>query len=460
MDGMKLYIRHLLILILPIALLAASCVADRYFDVPKIECGEGLVSNISFADLKEMYVDRVFQIQEDLVLEGYVNSSDQAGNFFGTLHLQDKAQSPDHGLQIELDARDYHLFYPVGSKVYIKLKGLYLGVGNESYKLGAVFSSFGNLSVGRLPVAAVKKHVIISCDAPFDLQAVNTGLENLVEIPVNTLVELDGLEFEEGELGNAYAEYQKETVRVLKDCDGATIELLNSGYSDFQSELIPEGNGNIKGILLKSKNEFQLVINNLEDVYLSNERCKIIPTEFTSEKVFISELADPNNNIGARFVELFNSAVQPLDLNGWILKRYTNANPEASSSLDLSGHQIGANKTLVISPNKEEFELVYGFAPDVGVSTNSPADSNGDDNLVLVDPFGKTIDVFGVPGEDGSGTNHEFEDGRAERVSGVSRGNPIFVFEEWLIYNDTGGNGTINLPQNAPEDFSPGWHQN
>ncbi|WP_062059221.1 DUF5689 domain-containing protein [Sediminicola sp. YIK13] len=457
---MKLHIRHLSILIIPLALLASSCVADRSFDVPKIECGEGLVANISFAELKGMYVDGVFQIQEELVLEGYINSSDLSGNFFGTLHLQDKAQSPEHGLQIELDARDYHLLYPVGSKVYIKLKGLYLGVGKESYKLGAVFSSFGNLSVGRLPVAAVKKHVINSCDATFDLQAIETGLDNLVEIPLNTLVEFDRVEFEEGELGNTYAEYQKETVRILKDCDGANIGLLNSGYSDFQSELLPEGNGRIKGILLKSKNAFQLVINNLEDVNFSNERCKIIPTEFTSENVFISELADPNNNTGARFVELFNSAAQPMDLNGWTLMRYTNANTEVSSSLDLSGHQIGANKTLVISPNKEEFELIYGFAPDIGVATNSPADSNGDDNLVLVDPFGKIIDVFGVPGEDGSGTNHEFEDGRAERVSGVSRGNPIFTFEEWLIYNDTGGNGTINLPQNAPEDFSPGWHQN
>ncbi|MGY8915132.1 MAG: DUF5689 domain-containing protein [Flavobacteriales bacterium] len=456
MDNMKFFIRLFSILIMPIALLAGSCVADRNFDVPKIECGEELVSNISFAELKAMYVDGVFQIQEDLVLEGYINSSDLAGNFFGTMHLQDNTQSPTHGLQIELDVRDYHLIYPVGGKVYIKLKGLYLGKSNESYKLGAVFSSFGNLSVGRLPVAAVKQHIINSCDSPYELQAMTSGLDNLVEIPLNTLVQFEGMEFEEEELGNTYAQYQEETTRAIKDCEGVNITLLNSGYSDFQSELLPEGNGNLMGILLKSKNEYQLVIRNLEDVNFSKERCKIVPTEFTSEYIFISEIADPNNNSGARFVELFNSATQSLDLNGWILQRYTNANTEASSSLDLSGFQIGANKTLVISPNKEEFELVYGLAPDVGVSTNSPADSNGDDNLVLVDPFGKIIDVFGVPGEDGSGTDHEFEDGKAERSNGITKGNQIFTFEEWLIYNDTGESGTINLPQNAPEDFSPG----
>ena len=69
----------------------------------------------------------------------------------------------------------------------------------------------------------------------------------------------------------------------------------------------------------------------------------------------------------------------------------------------------------MISPNATEFETVYGFAPDLGVSTNSPADSNGDDSLELVDPFGTVIDVFGIVGEDGTGTNHEFEDGKAVR---------------------------------------------
>ncbi len=109
-----------------------------------------------------------------------------------------------------------------------------------------------------------------------------------------------------------------------------------------------------------------------------------------------------------------------------------------------------------ISPNAEEFELVYGFPPDLGVSTNSPADSNGDDNLELVDPFGEVVDVFGVIGEDGSGTNHEFEDGRAVRNLDVVEGNPVYTFSEWTIYNDSGDAGTIQQPQNAPEDFSPG----
>ncbi|MEJ1221275.1 DUF5689 domain-containing protein [Sediminicola sp. 1XM1-17] len=452
----KLKIRTAFIPMLLLSFVIESCVADRSFDVPKISCGENLVANIGFGEVKELYVDEVFQIQDDLVLEGYVGSSDVAGNFFGTIHIQDTSINPVHGLEIEVDLRDYHLLYPAGSKVFIRLKGLYLGKSHDSYKLGAVFSSFGNLSVGRLPVLAVQQHLVNSCDQLVEIQPTWTGFGNIDEAPLNTLVEFRGMEFVADDLGKTYAQYQEETKRNINDCEGLAVVLLNSGYSDFQSASLPNGNGSIKGILIKEKNEFQLVIRDLADIDFSGERCIIAPTAFTSDAIFISELADPNNNTGARFVELFNSDAQILDLNGWTLRRYTNANIEVSSVLDLSGYNIGGLQTLVISPNAAEFEAVYGFAPDIGVSTNSPADSNGDDNLELVDPFGKVIDVFGIPGEDGSGTKHEFEDGRAVRIGGVVQGNPMFTFSEWLIYNDTGAGGTINQPQNAPEDFNPG----
>ena len=219
---------------------------------------------------------------------------------------------------------------------------------------------------------------------------------------------------------------------------------------------MPQGSGSIHGVLLQENDDFFLAIRDLEDIDFNAERCEEVVTEFTSTEIFFSELADPNNNAGARFLEVYNASSIPLNLNGWMIRRYTNANTEVSSTIDLSLLSIGAQSALVISPNANEFELVYGFPPDLGVGTNSPADSNGDDNLELVDPFGTIIDRFGVIGEDGSGTNHEFEDGRAVRNSQISRANTTYTFSEWTIFNDTGESGTINQPQNAPEDFTPG----
>lgn len=450
-------------IVLIVFVLLASCVKDRNFDPPEPNCSTvqtadaiGLAANVSYAEVKALYEDQTFQIQDDLIIEGYVVSSDEAGNFFSVLHFQDRPTNPTEGFEIEIDSRDSHLFYPVGSKIYIKLKGLYLGKSKEVFKIGGVFTSFGNVSVGRLPATVVDRHIFASCEEKSNIVPTLISLPEIPRNLTNTLVQLEGVEILEVDLGQAFAVEREETERTLIDCNDKEIILLNSGYSDFQSEVLPEGNGSITGILLREKDTYRIAVRDLNDIVLDQERCQELVDEFTSSRIFISELADPDNNIGARFVELYNSAQEPLSLKGWSLRRYTNANIEVSSSTDLSDFTINGEGALVISPNAAEFEAVYGFAPDLGVGKNSPADSNGDDNLELVDPFGTVIDVFGVIGEDGTGTDHEFEDGRAVRKSNITEANPNYEPSEWTLYNDSGDAGTIKAPQMAPQDFTPG----
>ncbi len=435
---------------------ALSCVKSTGFESPLTNCYAATESNISFAEIELMYLEETIQIQEDLIASGYVISSDKAGNFYNVIYVQDRPNNPSFGLQLEVEQSQAHLFFPTGSKVFIKLKGLYLGKSNQTLKLGGTFTSFGNLSVGRLPALKVREHIFLACDEMESVRPTIATIPELDQLGLNTLVSINGLEVIDEELGSSYAIPEEETARTLQDCNENQISLVTSGFSDFQASIIPEGNGIVTGILQKDGDAFQLIIRDLDDIDLFNNRCPEIITEFTSNHIFISELADPNNNLGARFVELYNANSEALDLNQWILRRYTNDNTEVGSEIDLSGFILGSKRTLVISPNAEEFELVYGFPPDLGISTNSPADSNGDDNLELVDPFGKVIDVFGVVGEDGSGTNHEFEDGRAFRNPEVLQGNPTYTFSEWTVYNDTGEAGTINQAQNAPEAYSPG----
>lgn len=437
--------------------LLVSCVKDRNFNPPENNQVSDLVANTTYSEVKSLFQEKTFQIQENLIIEGYVISSDVVGNFFSVLYFQDKLESPSEGFQIEIDLRDSHLFFPEGSKIYIKLKGLYLGKSKDVFKIGGVFTSFGNVSVGRLPTTVVGEHIFLSNDEIVVIQPTLVSIENLKQNLTNTLVKFNSLEIIDKEIGALFAEDTEETERTLIDCNGNTIILLNSGFSDFQSELLPSENGTITGILLREKNDFSLAIRSLKDIEFNEERCENTSV-FTSNMLFISELADPDNNSKARFVELYNSSSDSLSLSGWKLLRYTNDNSEVNSTIDLSGFTMEGQSTFVISPNAVEFEKVYGFVPDMGVGTNSPADSNGDDNLQLIDPFGAIIDVFGVVGEDGSNTNHEFEDGRAVRNVKIMEANPLYTFSEWSIFNDTGAIGTTNEPQLAPEDFTPGEH--
>jgi hypothetical protein len=172
----------------------------------------------------------------------------------------------------------------------------------------------------------------------------------------------------------------------------------------------------------------------------------------SGSSIFITELADPNNEAGARFVELFNNSDSEVNLgSGWQLCRYTNDNADPQTPVDLTG-KIPAHGFYIVCADGSTFETTFGFTADQDIGTGGPADSNGDDNIFLIDPDGNTVDFFGRAGEDGSGTDHEFEDGRAERKSTVTTGNPTFDPAEWDIDNDSGGG---DGPIDAPDGFDP-----
>ena len=160
--------------------------------------------------------------------------------------------------------------------------------------------------------------------------------------------------------------------------------------------------------------------------------------------VFITEIADPNNSsTTGRFVELYNSGSSDIDLSaaGYKIQRWTNANadPTSASIKDLTG-TIPAGGFYIICNDSGKFSDTYGFDADLDIGTGGAADSNGDDQIAIVVGDNNTIvDMFGVAGEDGTGTAHEFEDGRAERVSTVTSGNATWDSTEWDIDNDSGG---------------------
>lgn len=433
-----------------------SCVfEDSNADFSR-QCDTVPEANISYTAIKSMIGEELYSFQEELILSGYVISSDRAGNFFKTLHLQESPQRGSEGIAISVELHDSYLTYPVGSRVVVKLKGLYLGYSRGFYSIGSAMNSFGSLAIARMPSKTVREHVLLSCDPIVEIVETPLSVNGIEDSHLNTLVLFEDVEFLDEELGQSYAAEEVETIRKFRDCQGKELGLQNSGYADFQPVIMPEGNGKIRGVLLKDASRYVLKIRDTSDVLFKNKRCPNFGNFISTDSVLITEIADPDNDNSARFIELYNNSGNDIYLNGWTLGRYTNDNTDISSEIDLSGYLIKSKGTLVLSTNAMTFKNVFGFPPDHEVSAVSAADSNGDDNIDLIDPFGNIIDRFGVPGEDGTGTNHEFEDGGAFRKVEIQKGNPQYTFEEWIIYNDSGDQGTINQPLNAPEDYGPG----
>lgn len=187
-------------------------------------------------------------------------------------------------------------------------------------------------------------------------------------------------------------------------------------------------------------------------------------TSASFSQVFITEIADPDNNAEARFIELYNAgstAVNFTEGNGWQIDKYTNASGTVSLSLNLTG-TIPAGGFYIIAYDNTPgtFNTVYGFAPDqLDAINNGVTGSNGDDDLALVDGTDTIVDFFGVPAVDNTGTCAEYEDGRAERSPSVTMGNPTFDESEWNVWADSAVSGCTNHTlqvQNAPASFDPG----
>jgi len=189
-------------------------------------------------------------------------------------------------------------------------------------------------------------------------------------------------------------------------------------------------------------------------------------TASVNAQIFITEMADPNDDSSARYVELYNAGGTAVDLaaGNYALRRYTNGNTAPTTVLNLTG-SIPAGGFYLASNDAAGFLAAYGFSPDIDGGSGGPVDSNGDDNIEfgivtggnpLAGDF-TVIDTYGVPGTDGTGEPHEFEDGRAERVATVTGPAVTWDALEWDVDNDSGGgSGAIDTTTPAPVGFDPG----
>ena len=51
----------------------------------------------------------------------------------------------------------------------------------------------------------------------------------------------------------------------------------------------------------------------------------------------------------------------------------------------------------------------------------------------VIDAASNIVDIFGVPGEDGTGTTHDFGNGRAERKRGMISPKPTWSAADWNV---------------------------
>lgn len=186
----------------------------------------------------------------DYIIKGRVISSDQAGNFFKQLVIEDETGA----IQVNIDSYDLYKSYQYGQEIVIDVTGLYVGAYGKLMQIG---STPNNNYPGRIASDLATKQIEVNGLAEpekvvageYTIAALNDLISNQEEFLAKQcrLVSIKDVTFKEA--GKAtLADKDKNTSRTISDGTGDMI-VYTSGYSDFYDYYCPEGKGTIVGIL-------------------------------------------------------------------------------------------------------------------------------------------------------------------------------------------------------------------
>lgn len=243
--------------------LVASC--SNEFDRPPMALPTAEHSpNMTIADFKALCwqddVNYIDTIKDDIVIHGWVTSSDEPGNIYKKIYLQDESGM---GLTIAINQSGLYEKYRLGQELVLNLKDAYVGKYNGQQELGFPDTanyrqhhewrmSFMSQSMWESMVElngfynpANIDTVVITLDALADK---NTAL-NLMKYQ-GALVRINGLTFKEANGKAVYAEEQNNyTNRTLIDGNGRTLVVRTNNHANFAATPLPTGVVDVVGLL-------------------------------------------------------------------------------------------------------------------------------------------------------------------------------------------------------------------
>ncbi len=268
---MKKFFSYLPILLLGFGLLFSGCIDDK-FDEPPID-GEDpdITANATVADILALWQPgNIVEITDDLIFDAIVISSDEAGNVYKTLVMEDETA----GIRLSINATGLYNDFPQFRHVFVKAKGLYIGDYHGLPTIGAGIgtNNQGNPIIERIPEALVSKHILKGLkNRPSPIR--EKTIAELTLSDVNRLVRLKDVEFVAGDTLKTMADANFAANRTLTDCLENTIDMRNSNYANFADAPVPSKHGTVDAIVGVYNGGIQLGLNAYEDINFTEERC-------------------------------------------------------------------------------------------------------------------------------------------------------------------------------------------
>ena len=428
--------------------LVNSCQQEDIFEIPNslgneenaslstlmstIDAGQKSLVSIDY--VKDLTVSgEATEITSDIVIKGYVVSSDATGNFYKEFYIQDNPSSPSAAIRMLVDITDSYNMYNVGREVYVDLKGLYVG----EYRTGDGVITVGELDSAQNRITNVRDEVmkakILRAATTTEITPLNVTFSQINDSHVGIMVQIEDVNFTAYDVGSPYVDpYDSyDTRRTLEACDGfskKTFLLETSAYADFNQDILPEGSGTIKAIVTKTYDGDNLVLmlNSTQDINLNGPPCELL------------QLSDFDTVLD----EQFNDAVDGsnFDYPGWVnfsevgSEYWTEQVYGGNGYAEFSGYRTGDDVNIgwLVTP---AFDL--SSATNAYVSFNlaqhhlDDEDNNTLEVFVSIDFDGTNVKTanwnklnVNIPGEDTSW--YAFQESGLIDVSSYS-GNNLYV---------------------------------
>ncbi|KAI9445720.1 hypothetical protein F5148DRAFT_1346432 [Russula earlei] len=252
-----------------------SC--NKKFDEPPAFVNPNVKPNITIAAFKTKYnpgTSAVLITGND-TLSGIVVGDDKSGNIYKQLFIQDASG----GICLSLDGTNLYTNYPVGRKVDVVCKGLYIVNKNGFIQLGNIDNT--NTFVG---IASTLFVNYLIRDTLYSRAYVDSNLAKTVTLAQLTtnnqsmLVRIENAQINTTDTSKTYADTSaaKNSTKInLNDACGNTSSgyMYNSGYANFAGIKVPKGNGTFFGIFVPYNSDKEFMIRDTADVKLYNARC-------------------------------------------------------------------------------------------------------------------------------------------------------------------------------------------
>lgn len=259
-----------------------ACVNGDDYGLPNMDCTE--TSLVKTKEVSEIPASAtVSQYLEDEVIEAYVTSSDEGGNFFKTISFQTLDGS--EGFSVPVDLSSTFINFEPGRKVFIKMKDLYTDVRDGGMRIGGIFVSNGSAQVGRMTPAQFNQSVHRSCTVvdEDDLVQHVTIAEAKSDAMINRLIEIDNVQFSDAAITKTYYDPNQDlggaTNHLIEDVNGNSLIFRTSSFANFAYKPVADGRGTIRGVMTKFGSDYQFVARTEDDIMLTGERLSAFYTE-------------------------------------------------------------------------------------------------------------------------------------------------------------------------------------